>query len=212
MIVLVYLFFIALLGFLLYLLAGQETPLLNLMILAAMGYLGYLAYLNLDDLVTLRTSIKNFPDAVAAYAAASWNELLAGMTAWGWVGFGLALVFVTALGLAIALPSAKALAAVEVGRLERQLQRAQQEAARERDKARQAEQAAAQDREAARLAASLQASAERRAQGLEGQLEKSVRLADSRGKQLRDIREKKRAEKARPPLQDQPGKARLPRK
>ena len=212
MIVLVYLFFIALLGCLLYLLAGQETTLLNLMILAAMGYLGYLAYLNLDDLVTLRTSIKNFPAAAAAYAAASWNELLAGMTAWGWVGFGLSVVIGVAVGLGIAWPSGRALAAVEVGRLERQLQRAQQEAARERDKARQAEQAAAQDREAARLAESLRASAERRAQGLEGQLEKSVRLADSRGKRLRDMREKRRAEKAGPPMQDQPGKGRLPRK
>ena len=124
MTVLVCFFFIALLAYGLYMFAGQELPLLNLMIIGAMLWFGWQAYQNFHELTALWTSIKNFPDAAMAYAATSWGELTDGFTAWGWAGFSLALVLMIAFSLVVGLPSAKALAAVKVIRLERQLQKA----------------------------------------------------------------------------------------
>ena len=193
--------FIAVLCYLLYQCIGAELPpLFTLLMVALILYFGYLVYLNIEaDTMALWNDIKSAAAATGDYAAASWNDLLDGMTAWGWVGFGLSLVIVILLGSAIAWPSGRALAAVEVGRLKRERDKAREEASRERDKAKQAEQAAAQDRKDAELAKSLMESAERRAQGLEGQLASAVDLADDRGKQLSEIREKKREAKGRLP-------------
>ena len=149
---------------------------------------GHTAYQNIDDLVALWTDIQNFPDAAAAWAVATLNEITHGFTALGWVGFSLVVLFALLVGSALSWPSVKALVAAKVAQLERERDAAKEEAKREREKAKQAEQAAAQDREDARRAVSLMRSAESRAQGLQGQLDNAVMMADKRGKENKDLR------------------------
>ena len=200
-------FMVILLFVLLWCLVTDMPAVVNLALAGFIVWLGYNAYQNIDDLVALWTSIKNFPDAAAAWAAATWSEITHGFTAWGWAGFSLAVLFALLVGGALSWPSVRALTAIKVAQLERERDQAKKEAKREREKAKQAEQTAAQDREDARRAVSLMRSAERRAEGLEGQIKEAVRLADSRGLQLREIREKKRAENAGLPTQPDTQKA-----
>ena len=175
---------------------------------ALLAGLCWLLYLNFDDLVALWIGIKNLPGAVTAFLTNTRDEIRAAMTGWAWVACALFLGSGTAIGGAASWVSGRALRAVQVGRLKRELEQAREEIKREREKAGQAEQAAARDRETAELAESRMESAERRSQGLEGQLASAVSLADDRGLQLSKIREKKRAEKGQRPE----GEDQLPKK
>ena len=118
------------------------------------------------------------------------------MTGWGLVAVTLFAVIGTAIGLLIGLVWGHWLAEREVKEAKTAVDWARQEAGRERDKARHAEEAATQDRETTKRAETSRYNAERQAQGLQGQLDKAVMLADSRGKQLRDMRRKNRERKA----------------
>ena len=163
-------------------------------ILALIAGLGYLLYLNADVFVALWTGIKNLPNAVKTFFTDSWDEFWDAMTGWAWLACCLSLGAGLTVGYGGGWLSGRALRAVQTGRLTRELEQALERATA-------AEQTAAQDREAAEMAESLMRSAERRAQGLEGQIKEAVKLADIRGKQLREKREKKRAENAGLPTQ-----------
>ena len=158
-------------------------------ILALIAGLGYLLYLNADVFVALWTGIKNLPNAIKTFFTDSWDEFWNAMTGWAWLACCLFLGAGLTVGYGGGWLSGRALRAVQTGRLTRELEQALERATT-------AEQAAAQDREAAEMAESLMRSAERRAQGLTGQIASAVQLADDRGTELREIREKNRAEKA----------------
>ena len=83
----------------------------------------------------------------------------------------------------------RALARGELQRTQQALTQAQRDAADDRQSRRHFEQQATTARQE-------QACAQRRAQGLQGQFDKAVRLADSRGRQLRDLRRQNRELKA----------------
>ena len=162
---------------------------LSLALVGMILLFGHTAYQNIDDLVALWDDIQNFPDAAAAWAAATWSEITHGFTAWGWAGFSLAVLFALLVGGALSWPSVRALTAIKVAQLERERDEAKKEAKREREKAKQAEQTGAQDREDARRAVALMKSAERRAEGLQGQFDNAVMLADKRGKENKGLRQ-----------------------
>ena len=87
------------------------------------------------------------------------------------------------------------MAGIEQDRVEpakAQIAAAERQAADEREKTREAEQAAAQHREAAEEAERLRFGSERRAQGLQGQLDQAVMLADNRGRENKGLRADKK--------------------
>lgn len=171
----------------------------NLAIIGFMLWLGYAVYQDIDDLVALWTGITNWHATATAYVAASWNDFLDGMKTWGWVAFGLGATLGFLIFSVVGLLFGSRLAEGDVKELKRQLDQARKETSREREKAREAEQMAAQHQEAAEEAERLRFGSERRAQGLQGQLDKAVLLADKRGrenKELRDDKKKLQAEVA----------------
>ena len=163
--------------------------LLVLLCVAIIAFVAYRVWQHVDDMVSLWTAATN-------YTAASWNDFYDGMTGWGLVAVALFAIIGSLVGLLIGWVGGHSLADREVKEAKAAVDRARQETARERDRARRAEEAAAQDRETAKRAEMYQYNAERRAQGLQGQLDKAVMLADDRGKQLRDMRRKNRERKA----------------
>ena len=157
-----------------------------------LALLAYLVWKNADGIANLWAATTN-------YVTASWNDFYDGMTAYGLVAVILGGLFGGAVGLLIGWLRGRGLAEIEVNRAKAKTVAAQREAADDRQTRLHAEQqaAAAQGRE--RDAAGRQAEAERRAQGLQGQLEKAVMLADRRGRANRELRQKMRDLKARLP-------------
>jgi len=171
-------------------------------ILALMGGLGYLLYQDADVFVVLWTGVTTWLATAMANIAAAVSDFLSGMAAfWSWVGFGLTMAIVITGSISILWPMARGLARIEVNRAKAQTAAAERHAEEERQKRIDAEQRESAARKLARQAVADKAEAERCSQGLSGQLAEAVRLADSRGLQLREIREKKRAENAGLPTQ-----------
>lgn len=167
-----------------------------------MGGLVFAAYLNFDDFVALWAGITTWCAAAWAYSVASWKAFFGGMTtAWSWMGFGLIVAIGTTISLAVLWPLAKRLARIEVSRAKAQTAAAERQAEEERQKRIDAEQRADAAEKRTRQAEADKAEAQRCSQGLSGQLAEAVSLADRRGKQLREGREKKRAEKGERPVQ-----------
>lgn len=165
---------------------------INLALLGFILWLGYNAYQDFGELVALWTSITHWYDATTTYVTASFNDFLDGMTTWGWVAFVLCgMVGFLICGLA-SIPFVSRQYEGEVKELKRQLEKAKEETISERTKASQAENAAAQDREAAEKADRLRYGAERRAQGLQGQLDKAVLVSDKRGAENKGLRADKK--------------------
>ena len=178
----------------------RDTTFTILLIL--MGGLVFAAYLNFDDFVALWAGITTWSAAAWAYSVASWKAFFGGMTtAWSWMGFGLIVVIGTTISLAVLWPLAKRLARVGTHRAEAKAAEAERQAAEERQKRIDAEKRADAAEAVARRDAADKAEAERLYAGLIGQFHQAVSLADRRGKQLREGREKKRAEKGELPVQ-----------
>ena len=76
------------------------TPIIALPILFIVAMLCFEVYRNPDGPMELWNGIQSAPAAVGDYLKASLNELLDGMKAWGWIGFGLTGLF----SLAVILP------------------------------------------------------------------------------------------------------------
>lgn len=168
------------------------TPVIVLPMLLVMALLGYELYRNPDSPMELWNGIQNAPAAVWEYLKASLNEILDGMTAWAWIGFGLTGLILFSVVLLISWFSGRALRSVQLNRAEARAAAAERRAADEREKARQAEQVAAQERKRADHEESLRHAAERRSQGMQGQLDQAVKLADNRGKENKDLRADKK--------------------
>ena len=168
---------------------GEAYPVTSMMIpLAVAGIIHFMYPDVVDDTVALWTDITTWVVTAVANIAAAVSDFLDGMTAfWSWVGFGLTMTIVIAASLGILWPMAKGLARIEVSRAKAQTAAAERREEEERQKRIDAEQreSAAQKRE--RQAVADKAEAERCSQGLSGQLAEAVRLADSRGLQLREI-------------------------
>lgn len=154
--------------------------------------LGFEVYRNPDSPMELWNGIQNTPAAVGNYLKASLDEILDGMTAWGWIGFGLTGLLLISLTLPIGWFSGRALSEIELNRAKEKTAAAERRAADEREKARKAEQTAAQERGRADREESLRRVAERCSQGLQGQLDQAVKLADNRGKENKDLRADKK--------------------
>ena len=178
-------------------------------VLAAAGLIHFVYPNIIDDTVALWTSITTGTAAAWAYAAASWKAFFGGMTtAWSGMGFGLAMAITIAISLGILWPLAKGVARVEVARAKAQTAAAERQAAEERQKRIDAEKradAAEKRTDAAeglaRRSVADKAEAERLYAGLIGQFHQAVSMADRRGRQLREGREKKRAENGVLPVQ-----------
>ena len=200
-------------------------------LVSLMAVLGFAAYLNADDFVALWAGITTWSAAAWAYSVASWKAFFGGMaTVWSGIGFGLALTITVAITLWILWPLAKRLGRVETNRARAQTAEAERQAAEERQKRLDAEKRADAAEAVARRSAADKAEAERLYAGLIGQFHQAVSLADRRGKQLREGREKKRAEKGVPvqqaveptngqnkkppdtPKRKKPGKGRSPKR
>ena len=159
-------------------------------LLVLMGVLGVAAYMNSNEFV-----------ALWAYSVASSKAFFGGMaTAWGWMGFGLAMTITVAIILSILWPLAKSLARVGTHRAEAKAAEAERQAAEERQKRIDAEKRADAAEGLARRAVAAKAEAERLYAGLIEQFHQAVGMADRRGRQLREGREKKRAENGVPPV------------
>lgn len=171
-------------------------------LLVLMGGLAFAAYLNSDDFVALWAGITTWSAAAWAYSVASWKAFFGGMaTAWSAIGFGLAMTITVAITLCILWPLAKKLAKVETHRAEAKAAEAERQATEERQKRIDAEKRADAAEGLARRSVADKAEAERLYAGLIGQFHQAVSLADRRGKELREGREKKRAEKGVLPVQ-----------
>ena len=108
MIVLFYLFLIALLCYGLYMFAGQELMLLNLMIIGLMLFFAWKAYQELHELTVLWTVITTWGATTWARTVASWKEFFGGLTmALSWMGFGLGMTIQLVIGAGIIWPLAK---------------------------------------------------------------------------------------------------------
>lgn len=192
MILLLLVVLVVLVGCLIWNIDSAMTPVIVLPILFVAAMLCFALYQNPDGPMELWNGIQSAPAAVGDYLKASLNELLDGMRAWGWIGFGLTGLFSLAVILPIGWFSGRALNRIEVNRAKAQTAAAERQAADERKKTREAERAAAQDREASEKAERLRFGSERRAQGLQGQLDQAVMLADSRGRENKGLRADKK--------------------
>ena len=182
---------------------GEKYPVTAMAIVFAAGGLIHLTYPTIiDDTVALWTSLTTGTAAAWAYSVASSKAFFGGMaTAWGWMGFGLAMTITVAIILCILWPLAKSLARVGTHRAEAKAAEAERQAAEERQGRIDAEKRADAAEGLARRAVAGQAEAERLYAGLIGQFHQAVSMADRRGRQLREGREKKRAENGVPPVQ-----------
>jgi len=171
---------------------SDMTPVIVLPILGVAAMLCFEVYRNPDGPMELWNGIQSAPTAVGNYLKASLDEILDGMTAWGWIGFGLTGLLLISLTLPIGWFSGRVLSEIELNRAKEKTAAAERRAADEREKARKAEQTAAQERERADREESLRRAAERCSQGLQGQLDQAVKLADNRGKENKDLRADKK--------------------
>ena len=171
-------------------------------LLVLMGILGFAAYMNSNEFVALWAGITTGTAAAWAYSVASSKAFFGGMaTAWGWMGFGLAMTITVSIILSILWPLAKSLARVGTHRAEAKAAEAERQAAEERQKRIDAEKRADAAEGLARRSVAAKAEAERLYAGLIGQFHQAVSMADRRGRQLREGREKKRVEKGVLPVQ-----------
>ena len=170
---------------------GMSSVILPLICLL-IAMLCFQVYQNPDSPMELWNGIQNAPAAVGNYFKASWNELLDGMTAWGWIGFGLTGLISISVILPIILFIGRALNRIELNRAKEKIAAAERLAAEEREKARKAEQDAAQERKRADREESRRHVAERCSQGLQGQIDQAVKLADNRGKENKGLRADKK--------------------
>lgn len=138
---------------------------------------------------------ERFWQGVLYHLSAFWQ----GMTTHGLAASIVASLFMVPIGLLIGWLNGRRLARIEVRRAEARAVAAERQAADDRQKRIDAEKQAAAAQKLAQQALADKAAAERRALGLQTQFDSAVYLADDRGKQLREIREKKRAGKGQSP-------------
>lgn len=105
MTVLFYLFLIVLLCYGLYMFAGQELMLLNLMIIGLMLFFAWKGYQEFHELTSLWADITTWGVTAWAHAVASWKDFFGGMaTALSWMGFGLGVIIMLVIGAGIIWP------------------------------------------------------------------------------------------------------------
>ena len=207
MIVLLYLFLIVLLCCGLYMFAGQELMLLNLMIIGLMLFFAWKGYQELHELTALWAGITTWGATTWAYVVASWKEFFGGLTtALSWMGFGLGMTIMLVIATGIIWPLANKLAERRaqgrVDQAEARAAEAERQAEEEREKRVEAERRADAAEALARRAAAGQAEAERLYEGLIGQFHQAISVADRRGKDLKEMRAKRRAERGELPVRE----------
>ena len=163
-------------------------------ILACMG--GFIALMlqpwNHWDAIT--SAPAHFWEGVVYHWSAFWQ----GMTTHGLAAGIVAFLFLGAVGLLIGWLTGRGVNEIELSRAQAQITASGRQAAEERQKRLDAEKRADAAEAVARRSVADKAEAERLYAGLIGQFHQAVSLADRRGKQLREGREKKRVEKGVP--------------
>ena len=130
-----------------------------------------------------------------------WSAFWLGMTTHGLAAGIVAFLFLGPVGLLIGWLFGRGANEIELSRAKAKAAEAERQATEERQKRIDAEKRADAAEALARRSVADKAEAERLYAGLIGQFHQAVSLADRRGKQLREGREKKRAEKGELPVQ-----------
>ena len=174
--------------------------------LAAWGFVYFTYPSAFDDTVALWASITTWTAVAWAHATAFWKAFFGGMTtAWSWTGFSLIVGAGTIASQVIVWPLARKLAKkkgkIETDRAEAKTAEAERQAEEEREKRIEAEGRADTAVTVAQRAVAEKAEAQRLYQGLIEQFHQAVSLADRRGKDLKEMRTKRRAEKGVLPAQ-----------
>ena len=146
-------------------------------------------------------AITSAPERFWAGVLHHWSAFWQGMTTHGLAAGIVAFLFLGAVGLLMGWLNGRRLAKTEVSRAQAQAAAAKRQAADERQMRIDAEKRADAAEALARRSVADKAEAERLYEGLIGQFHQAVSMADRRGKQLREGREKKRAERGELPVQ-----------
>ena len=193
-------------GILLWNLSERHPVTAMIITLAAWGF-AYFTYPSaFDDTVALWTSITTWTAAAWTHATVFGKAFFGGMTtAWSWTGFSLVVGAGTIASQVIVWPLAKKLAKrkgkIEIDRAEARVAEAKRQAEEEREGRVEAEKQVDAAVTVARQAVAEKAEAKRLYEGLIEQFQQAVSLADRRGKELKEMRAKRRAEKGEVPVQ-----------
>ena len=192
-------------GILLWNLSERHPVTAMIITLAAWGF-AYFTYPSaFDDTVALWTSITTWTAAAWTHVTVFGKAFFGGMTtAWSWTGFSLVVGAGTIASQVIVWPLAKKLAKrkgkIEIDRAEARVAEAKRQAEEEREGRVEAEKQVDAAVTVARQAVAEKAEAKRLYEGLIEQLHEAIKLAKDRGKKLKEMRAKRRAERDELPV------------